>query len=274
MNPSNLEITSLDNILVRVTDLSQAMAREELRDHLVQTFNGFGCVVIECNLDSDLRADLLALREIFGDPIIHRSSDQEGIVTITPIDSSPYMGLTHKRFVFHTDGSFTQTIPRVFALQCEIASKEGGVSQLIQAESLYSHLAQVSPSGLRAMFDDDAVTVSTVDGESTTRPIFWWEESRVGMAFRTTDQQIAVVPKPEVSDAFEQLIHFAELPANQFQFRLEAHQILIADNTRILHGRTPIPKDEYPRRKLNRLWLDGSKAQQPRLEFGFYEMAV
>jgi alpha-ketoglutarate-dependent taurine dioxygenase len=56
------------------------------------------------------------------------------------------------------------------------------------------------------------------------------------------------------------------------ELRLQPGEILLADNTAVLHGRTPMPRDGV--RKLNRLLFDGTGAVAPALTFGFLPEAA
>ncbi len=240
---------------------------ESQQESLVSVFNRYGCVLLDCSSSpGSFRDNLLALTSVFGTVIRHRSSDQDGIVTITPTDASVYLGLTYEPFQPHTDGSFLPNPPQILALQCEIPSERGGWSQIIQVDWLYHYLAQVDSQGLQGLFDPDAISVTTSQS-SYTQPIFRRDNRCVQMAFRTSDMQLTVTPKSSVKPVFEALMTYISDPTHQLIFKLESHQIVVADNTRILHGRTEIPNDEPQKRKMQRLWMDG-QSQSP-IQIGF-----
>lgn len=238
-------------------------------DDLIQRFNAFGCVLITCDPTSDLRQDLLALHSIFGPAMFHRSSDVDGVVTITPVEGATYTALTTGAFTFHTDGCFMPEPPKVFALQCEVASKTGGLSLIIQAESVFQYLQKEDPKGLEALFDVDAMSISTVDKETTQGPVFSSENGLIRITYRSSDHQVTITPKPSAQRAFQLLTDYVETSTNQFVFKLKPHQTLVLDNTRLLHNRTPFPVGEIPKRKLHRLWFNGESAFSPQIHYGF-----
>ncbi len=263
----NLRFSSVDAITLKVSQVAQMTEQEQ--DDLIRVFNEYGCVLLVCDPTSDLKSNLVDLQPLLGSPIYHRHSETDGIVTVVNSDGAAYQGLTGQQFKFHTDGSFLEDPPKVFALQCEVASRNGGYSQLVQAELLYDYLLKHDPEGLKALQEPDAITITDVDQSIMTRRIFTQSQGRVMMAYRSSDSQLTITPKPAARNAFQLIQDYAESLENQFLFKLEAHQIIIADNTRILHGRTPVPADEFPKRKLNRLWFDGRSSSSGRLSFGF-----
>lgn len=269
LTSTKLRITAVDDITLSLSRVAEQLQSKVVIEMLIQQFNQYGCVLLDCGPDSDLRSDLLALRLLFGSPMLHRSSDQDGVVTITPVEGSTYTALTNQSFTFHTDGSFMQNPPKVFALQCEVPSQRGGLSQLIQAEFLYEELMQREPDSLPFLFDHDAINISTIDGEISQAPVFRRIGDRVGITFRPSDHQVTVTPKPEAKQAFESLQEYVETDANQVVFKMDSNQILVMDNLRLLHNRTPFPEGESPKRRMYRLWFDGVSEFDSLLNYGF-----
>lgn len=236
---------------------------------IIRVFNQVGCVRLSCRPSPNLNNHIIALQKVFGSPIFHRDSDQNGIVTITPVEGAAYTALTTKAFTFHSDGVFMKNPPKVVILQCEVPAAIGGRSQLISAEAIYQKLVEKHPDTVDLLFDKDAVSTSTIDGERTTLAIFREERDRVQMSFRPSDNQVTITPKREAKKPFDTLSQFIESPSNYHEFKLDAHQILILDNTRFLHNRTPFQPGQSPPRKLYRLWLDGQSSYSEQLNFGF-----
>lgn len=235
----------------------------------IECFNGYGCVLLNCSSDYGLRENLLTLHSLLGPALSHRSSDADGVVTITPVEGATYTALTTQSFTFHTDGCFMPNPPKAFALQCEVPSSTGGLSLLIQGESVYNYLADQDPEGLDTLFDEDAMSISTVDNEVTQGPVFASYEGLTQIAYRASDHQVTITPKPTAKRAFQLLQDYVCSSANQFIFKLEANQILVVDNTRLLHNRTPFLEGEQPKRRLYRLWFRGDSSLSDPLQYGF-----
>ncbi|MEL6779811.1 MAG: TauD/TfdA family dioxygenase, partial [Cyanobacteria bacterium J06597_16] len=71
----------------------------------------------------------------------------------------------------------------------------------------------------------------------------------------------------KAEEAFRKFDHLAHEPSNIFTMRLRTHDILVIDNTAILHGRESF---EDPDRELNRLLLDGKIPHADKtLQLGF-----
>jgi len=252
----------------QISQMSQAMLNA-----LVDVFNQFGCIIIACDRISHFRQNLLALGSHFGQVMLHRSSDGDGIATVTPTPGANYTALTGQPFDFHTDGSFMPVPPQVVALQCIVAAETGGESQMVQAETLYNFLQEQDSIGLQALFEPDAVVTTTVNGEVYRGPVFVRKNNHVMLTYRPSDHQVTVQAKPEVAQTYNLIKTYLENGADQLQYKLQPGEILVMDNTRILHTRTPFQENQGAKRKFHRLWLDGKpdyeKLADNQLKFGF-----
>ncbi|NEO10428.1 TauD/TfdA family dioxygenase, partial [Moorena sp. SIO3I8] len=258
-------------IRFRVEQISQ-MSKAMLNG-LLEVFNQFGCIIIACDGVSNFRQNLLDIGSHFGQIMPHRISDDDGIVTVTPTPGAKYTALTGQPFDFHTDGSFMPVPPKVVALQCIVAADTGGESQVVQAETLYNFLKEQDPIGLPALFEPDAVVTTTVDGEVYRGPVFVRADNRVMLTYRPSDHQVTVQAKPKVAQAYNLIQGYLENGADELQYKLQPGEILIMDNTRILHTRKPFKENQGAKRKFHRLWLDGKpdhhKLAHNQLKFGF-----
>ncbi len=235
----------------------------------LELINYYGCVLLSARSNYQLRDGLLSLTGLFGQAMPYQASDKDGVVTVTPTDGAVYMGLTAQKFTIHTDGCYLDNPPKYFALQCEIPSQNGGLSQLVQADLLYNYLARNYSSQLKGMFDKDAVTITRLDKTVFQRPIFRQLDDRFYIFFRSSDLQISVVPREDIKDAFAALLNYINDPSHQLLLKLSANDILVADNARILHGRTAFDEQEQPKRRLHRLWMNGISEYSNALTPGF-----
>jgi len=258
-------------IRFRVEQISQ-MSKAML-NALLDVFNQFGCIIIACDRVSNFRQNLLDIGSYFGQIMPHRSSDDDGIVTVTPTPGAKYTALTGQPFDFHTDGSFMPVPPKIVALQCIVAADTGGESQVVQAETLYNFLKEQDPIGLQGLFEPDAVVTTTVDGEVYRGSVFVRADNRVMLTYRPSDHQVTVQAKPEVAQAYKLIQTYLENGTDKLQYKLQPGEILVMDNTRILHTRKPFKENQGAKRKFHRLWFDGKPdhhqlAHNP-LKFGF-----
>jgi alpha-ketoglutarate-dependent taurine dioxygenase len=173
----------------------------------------------------------------------------------------------------HTDGSADIEPPKIVAMQCERPSKNGGFSQIVYGESVYEYLTENHPQELQKLFTHP-VTVTNLGGKTDTRAIFSENKGRMSITFKA-DSVVSTEIPPQIEKAFNIIKNYVNDPKNQFIFKLKANQILLLDNTSILHGRTSFPENEV--RKLNRLWFDGISEYTQHLQFGFipkYKLSI
>ncbi|NEO36429.1 MAG: TauD/TfdA family dioxygenase [Moorea sp. SIOASIH] len=225
----------------------------------------FGYFIIQLR-SSQHKENLLELSQYFGSIVKHEHSDKQGIVPVTPLENSPgYVNTTTTELPLHTDGSFAVDPPKIVALQCEVAVAIGGLTTIGDGRLLYDYLTRTNPCGLLNLFQPDAITVQRENRQST-KPIFEEHESRIRIRFRW-DDAVNISVKPEDLRIIKTIKYFFNRPENMLQFKLQPQQIIIMDNSRILHGRTAFNQES--KRLLNRVWFDGKSDYSEELCFGF-----
>lgn len=234
---------------------------------VIRAFNHHKYVIVHLiDSHSDPKEELRSLRRIFGSHIPHDRGDEHGIAPITPMPGfTQYLGTSYKQHNMHTDGTFNSVAPATAILLCLRPAETGGMSQLVSGQAAYRHLLEYDPEGLEALFDEDAMTVTRA-GKSATRPVFSRVDSLLRIAFRY-DTIAGTEVKQSAKRAFELLRKFVTNPVNIREFRLEPNQMLILDNTSVLHGRTEFAPKEP--RMLYRLNTDGVSGLSNRLVYGF-----
>ncbi len=222
---------------------------------MMARFEQFGFVILNCEPTPHLKQDFVQLAQYFGKIIPHNQSDDLGILPITLLPDYPdYANTQCEHLALHTDGAFETVPPAVMAMQCEIAAIAGGLSCLVDAYDLYRYLLQVDPMGLQYLFEPDVFHIQR-DNQSAQRAIFWHDrQGRLKIAFRS-DTVAKISVKSHAQPVFERIKQFLADRANQFQWHLQPGQILIFDNTRMLHGRTAFSPSS--KRRINGLWFDG-----------------
>ncbi len=272
MQKSLNHIESPEAITIRVAQIEQMDPAQ--REAVIRCLNHYGCALLGIQGSLPPERELGALTALLGQTILHDRSSTNGISTITPCaEDTGYAALTYNEHLPHTDCSYQPVPPAFVALQCEIPARCGGTSILIPAEALHQYLAEQDPEGLRLMYDPDAYTIQRKQQVYTCAIFRQGEQGRIQIAYKVdaAEGAFSLRPKPALQGTLKRVNQFLLTPQNQFRLKLEAGQILLFDNTRVLHGRTAIevtPGD--PDRKLHRLWFNGGSIYQDRFELGFY----
>ena len=122
-NPQKID---LKNCCIKVTKVSEITAAELVI--IFNIFNEYNFIILECETLENPKEKLLSLSRLFGNiNKSHNRADAEGITIIKAIPGyEKYIGTTNKEHLLHTDGLFEKHPPEIFALQCEVAAKNGG----------------------------------------------------------------------------------------------------------------------------------------------------
>jgi alpha-ketoglutarate-dependent taurine dioxygenase len=234
---------------------------------MVDAFNRYGFVILECEDQTDGRDDLLALKWYLGNAAPHPRADEDGVVPISNARTvAGFLGSSSRAHLPHTDGAFRDVPEKITTLQCVVQPAVPGLSVLCSAKAAYDHLATMFPDRLHLLEREDALTVTRTT-QSSTQGVFRTDGHAYFIKFRMSDGAAEVVPHPEVREMFEELCRFFRAKENRLVFALRPGQILIGDNTAIVHGRTPFPSEEV--REMRRLNFDGSGPLCVRMGFGF-----
>ncbi|MEM7464055.1 MAG: TauD/TfdA family dioxygenase [Pseudomonadota bacterium] len=233
---------------------------------LVQMMNRHGCahLVQSGNPDGPVES-LRSLGNRFGKPVYHKLSDDYGIHPIRYIPGFPeYANANFEDLGLHTDGSFEDDPPVFMMIYCETPAEDGGDSTLASGDVLYTHLHQNNPEYLDALCKPAAFKISR-DDRTASRSVFLAIGDRYRLAYRSgSDVRLEV--DPGAAEAFEYVRNWLLDPENYFVFKLRPGEILIFDNTRMLHGRTGFSPDAH--RSLYGLWCDGGEGRDNALLSG------
>ncbi len=263
LEASKIDITQVTLKISKVAEIS-----EPEQQRLFEIFNKFKFIILECEPLPNIQENLLGLKKFFGSIKKHKRSSPNGVTSIENLGNSSlattYLADTNQAHLMHTDGSFEMKPPKIVAMQCERASKNGGLSQIVYAKSVYEYLMENYLQELQRLFTHP-LTITRGD-QTATRTVFVEKEGRISMTFRA-DSIISIAIPLQLEKVFRIIKNYVNDPKNQFIFKLKANQIVILDNTSVLHGRTSFPDNEV--RKLNRLWFDGISEYAHHLEFGF-----
>ena len=216
---------------------------------------------------------LLKVAQYFGRIQGHAKADERGLVTVTPerATNSPKefdrnLSKTSQEFLLHTDGSFMNGIcpveekyfrlgpPGLFLLQCVRPASVGGESVLLDAEAVLNALVNEQPElariaqmpGLLHFFGGDQVALDF--------PLF---ERLAVDRYRIRFRLDLALAKSENAASIRFLIDkFFLSPRFQTRRHLESNEIIVVDNSRIVHGRDGISLEGTEgARLLRRAWI-------------------
>jgi len=154
--------------------------------------------------------------------------------------------------------------PTYMLMYCETPADEGGDSLLASGDRLFKHLSREHPGYLAALSKPAAFTI-TRDDRTAKRAVFTPVNGRLRLAFRSGNDIRLEIDSKAVT-AFDHVRDWLRDPANCIHYKLAAGDILIFDNTRMLHGRTAFSRESA--RSLHGLWCNGQSAFRDRLTSG------
>ena len=238
-------------------------------EKILNLFTAQGCALINQRRPTpqlEISSALAKLGRHFGNPVRHKLSDDAGVHPIRNLPGFPqYANTTSSDLLLHTDGSFEKHPPKTMLIYCESPAEQGGHSRICFAEDIYRFLEQNYPESLEGLFRPDAFVIRRDDREAQ-RSVFQICDGRISMAFRYgTDVSLQIHPMARAGIAA--IIEYVSHPANYEEFLLGAGQLLLMDNTRVLHGRTVFSPNSH--RVLHGLWCDGHDADPEKIQFGF-----
>jgi len=216
---------------------------------------------------------MLDVASYFGRIQGHPKADERGLVGVTPekVSNDPSVferniSKTSEEFLLHTDGSFLDGIvpvedkyfrlgpPSLFLLQCVRPAEQGGESVLLDAKEVMQALQTEQPElavlaqtrGLLHFFGGDQMALDF--------PLF---EKMHPSAYRLRFRWDLGLANANHAQSLRYLINQYFLgPRFQKRYRLEAGEIVIVDNSRVVHGRDAISLQgkEGPR-LMRRTWI-------------------
>lgn len=177
--------------------------------------------------------DTAAIRGLFStmsDRLTVDRSVKPEISVIAPREKSKVLASSSQEMSFHTDNVYLEDPCKSIALFCSVQAEEGGVNQLVDGlavarelpedarEALadprwsWTHPATQEPSGEFSVLDEERERIR------------WWRMSLL-------NKEMASIA---IADAFEDVINSAE----EQTVLMQPGDILVTDNTRMLHNRS------------------------------------
>jgi len=260
----------LDDFLVKTTDVGGMRPAEKAV--LFAKFNRFGAAILEHDPSDNPRKNLIDLGGYFGNIVGHDRAGDDGVTRIANLKGfDGYLGASNADHPLHTGGVYSDTPPIIILLQCIRQSSIGGETTLVSSKNICDHIRKFDPQGFDTLSKSGSLTIKRGKAQAS-RPVF--DKSFLGnggylFTFRC-DNVIEFGLKPaSLVTTVAEIKRFIDAPENQIRFRLRENQILIADNSSVMHARTAFPDGEP--RELLRLTLDGkSKETNYPLTLGFH----
>lgn len=245
---------------------------EQLSDELE---NGFGFFVLrgltpEQFTESQLADIYYGIGLYLGMPVTQNSKGDllgyvQNVGDLNKKDTRVYE--TNAYLPYHTDLSDS------VGLLCIRKAKQGGLSSLVSAATIYNKILQHYPEYL-SYYYYPTYCDHLGDDEPTLTPIFSYFNNKLSCrylrAYIELGHERKNLPIPQVEkealDIFDSFIHDPDL---RLDMMLESGDIQFCNNYVVMHSRTSFEDDEdlAKRRKLLRLWLKMPNARELAPEF-------
>lgn len=205
----------------------------------------------------------LALLLALGSPV---PQNDAGDLAVRVVDEGQRMtsgGRYHKSNEggeLHTDGPQYQVPPRYIGLVCVRPASVGGASKLVDAHAVHREIEARAPESLAALYQP--FHFHQKPGPRTVvAPIFAREEDTSELRIRylgeyvRSGHAVAGVPlSAEAARALGVLDRVLADDAMALRFSLDAGDVLVIDNHRMLHGREAF-EDAGAKREMLRIWV-------------------
>jgi hypothetical protein len=204
---------------------------------------------------------LLELSSFLGTRQLHARANEQGLVGYNEDEIDPtwrdyrreYRGVGNEEFELHTDGAFIHgpgvDRPIAIMLHCVEPAVHGGVTLLVDGQSIYRHGYNRDP-GLFTELRKSQFSFCRDNMVAANQPIFAdVNYSRVGIRWRFDQTVYGSLQALDVMRTFH--TEYIARSAPDLEVRLDAGQVLVIDNTRMLHART----GSAGLRQMRRTWI-------------------
>lgn len=249
-----------ENLCVEVNNLEhlRVTASDSLDDRfflkVLDVFNRYHAVILSYESRELTKDDLYTISELFGSIVKQKKGDVwQDLFVVTPVKEGKTFARGNKTQSMHTDDGYRGVFPQIIALHCEVQAENGGYSKLVNGSDIYDYLKSDYPDLIKVGFESDSIEYCTHSGNYITHNFFRYDSGNIGIAWSPFADEVKGDEK--AIQLYRAIQSFAHKPENQTTFKLKPGEILVADNTAVLHGRTEFIFEQ--KRRLNRLWFDG-----------------
>lgn len=242
------------------------------RSNLLLSLNTYGYVVVN---NCYTRDSLLSLAETFGEIQLHNRADSDGIVGSNGSSISQewkqnekeYIGTLKGKLLPHTDGAYLNGLswregalrrvlpPSIVILQCVEQANIGGENTLIDMQPIAQELRLENPKAFQVLSQRGSASFCR-DGDIAVDMSIFEEISPNHLQVRYNSNRFMYSPQW----ARDSVTYLHNKYINQEKYkqsiRLQDGEVLVIDNTRMLHGRNSFSlKHTQITRAMRRLWV-------------------
>lgn len=269
---------SVESTIVKIGRVGDMNAHQIAQ--MYETINKYGFAIVEhAPRPGEEVEEVVELGVHFGKSVVHDRADKRGIVVVAELSGyGEFVGASSGPHLMHTGGTFMpwKDVPKIVILQCEKQSRVGGLSMISPGAAAYRYFKQEHPELLPLLTNDDVFAVKRSargagqfgNTGGTRKAIFdtsRLENGNIWLTFRFDGEVKLDLQPDEAHEAFDKLVDFFNRSENQVDFKLQPNQIMVCDNTSVVHSRTAFQAGSG--RKLNRLQCDGVGIKE--LSWGF-----
>ena len=151
----------------------------------------------------------------------------------------------------HTDNPYRTPVPGIQLLHCLVNETSGGLSTLVDGLAVVQRLRAEDPDSVE-LLSTVAVRFRYRDADTdivTVRPVIdtGHDGGVTGLSYSPRLDETPLLPEPDArryQAARQRLAHLLASSEYETLFRLEAGQLMMFDNNRVLHGRTSFDPNE------------------------------
>lgn len=248
--------------VIRVPTMNQLVecTEQSLNPYLekvIAQFSSYGFAVVEFNEITPEEMPLL--KNIFGSNSPHQKQYPDGRLLVDPsIPTSIGVATVDEIHRPHTDETYMPKPSKIIGLLCEIpAASGGGISTITSGVAMYNHIKTHFPEKLSELFRPDVLSVrrsllgTGYKEEQDLLAIFTTQNNgRISLRWRSNDSYVEKVHE-EAKSGWLSLCDFVLDEKYILKHYLKKNQLLLLDNSGVVHGRTIYEKGE--RRRLWRM---------------------
>ena len=142
--------------------------------------NGFA--IIQLN-SKPLRSLLKTLAYYFGPPMKDSGVYKKYIAKVQAANNGKFYVNSNKSQPLHTDEGYTSMFPRYASLYCLQQSSQGGVSTIVQVETLLNALFSQFGDQVSKLFQPDALIIKTIACTLNKKIFFKLDNGLIGMSY-------------------------------------------------------------------------------------------
>lgn len=217
--------------------------------------NTSGHCVLDLGSNNEHEIDFVTdlLSSYFGQPLTHKNRKQLPYMAVQSERDSAYYVTSNWTQPLHTDEGYTSLYPKIIALYCKEPAIQGGDSILVEFRPLLDLLITKYGDAVNLLFDKDCLEVAGQHSREKKPLLMRDETGQIGISYSPVLDEMTC--SELVFEQYDFITNYVHNPHNQVRFSLKKNQILVLDNTRVLHSRTAF--DNNSDRLLYRYWFAG-----------------